>query len=328
MARTLRPVRPGHIRRVCAAGDGLLLSLFRVCAGRVATRGEVILAPMTGLRETASRGPLLAAQGISKRFGRVQALEDVDFDVHAGEVVALVGPAWPLLVEVRGLRTTAGVRVRSVPTESGALDPEPCERSTASRASCEVGLAHSVFMDEPLRPTVRTQESALHSSTVTRIRRSAVRSRPRLESVESRGPYPYEALGCGSDARASGDRGARTAAIASNGLSRQGQSDPGDAFSEAVASLIPVSISASTNSRSKSRYLSGDRRPLRAPITRAEHLIRRDLDHLGDGHGRSFHPKWSAQSSAVRGRARRGNGGLLAATKYEANTLRRPGWAR
>jgi D-xylose transport system ATP-binding protein len=46
---------------------------------------------MTGLQETASRGPLLAAQGISKRFGRVQALVDVDFDVHAGEVVALVG---------------------------------------------------------------------------------------------------------------------------------------------------------------------------------------------------------------------------------------------
>jgi D-xylose transport system ATP-binding protein len=46
---------------------------------------------MTGLQETESPGPLLEARGISKRFGRVQALEDVDFDVHAGEVVALVG---------------------------------------------------------------------------------------------------------------------------------------------------------------------------------------------------------------------------------------------
>ena len=54
-------------------------------------RGEVILAAMTGLQETASPGPLLAAKGISKRFGQVQALKDVDFDVYAGEVVALVG---------------------------------------------------------------------------------------------------------------------------------------------------------------------------------------------------------------------------------------------
>jgi D-xylose transport system ATP-binding protein len=35
--------------------------------------------------------PLLAAHGVTKRFGPVEALVDVDFDVDAGEVVALVG---------------------------------------------------------------------------------------------------------------------------------------------------------------------------------------------------------------------------------------------
>jgi D-xylose transport system ATP-binding protein len=35
--------------------------------------------------------PLLEAHGISKRFGAVQALQDVDFEVYAGEVVGLVG---------------------------------------------------------------------------------------------------------------------------------------------------------------------------------------------------------------------------------------------
>ncbi|HVW19064.1 MAG TPA: ATP-binding cassette domain-containing protein [Solirubrobacteraceae bacterium] len=35
--------------------------------------------------------PLLLARGVSKSFGAVQALVDVDFEVHAGEVVALVG---------------------------------------------------------------------------------------------------------------------------------------------------------------------------------------------------------------------------------------------
>src|SRR5512140_1653094 len=35
--------------------------------------------------------PLLALKGISKRFGAVQALKGVDFEVYAGEVVGLVG---------------------------------------------------------------------------------------------------------------------------------------------------------------------------------------------------------------------------------------------
>ena len=50
--------------------------------------------------ETASNGaepggderrPLLEARGISKAFLHVQALDDVDFQVYPGEVVALVG---------------------------------------------------------------------------------------------------------------------------------------------------------------------------------------------------------------------------------------------
>src|SRR4051812_16765864 len=39
----------------------------------------------------AVRAPLLELHGISKRFGAVQALSDVDFEVYPGEVVALVG---------------------------------------------------------------------------------------------------------------------------------------------------------------------------------------------------------------------------------------------
>ncbi|MFJ5925389.1 ATP-binding cassette domain-containing protein [Kitasatospora sp. NPDC092948] len=35
--------------------------------------------------------PVLALRGVSKRFGAVQALTDVQLEVHAGEVVALVG---------------------------------------------------------------------------------------------------------------------------------------------------------------------------------------------------------------------------------------------
>ena len=41
--------------------------------------------------EAGERTPLLELHGISKRFGAVQALEDVQFSVLSGEVVALVG---------------------------------------------------------------------------------------------------------------------------------------------------------------------------------------------------------------------------------------------
>ncbi|MFL5817254.1 MAG: ATP-binding cassette domain-containing protein [Conexibacter sp.] len=40
---------------------------------------------------TTNGEPLLALHGVSKRFGAVQALAGVDFDVRAGEVVGLVG---------------------------------------------------------------------------------------------------------------------------------------------------------------------------------------------------------------------------------------------
>ncbi|TLS42980.1 sugar ABC transporter ATP-binding protein [Streptomyces montanus] len=38
-----------------------------------------------------SATPVLALRGVSKRFGAVQALTDVELEVHSGEVVALVG---------------------------------------------------------------------------------------------------------------------------------------------------------------------------------------------------------------------------------------------
>ena len=48
---------------------------------------------LTGAEENGGHGerPLLVASDVSKRFGSVEALVDVDFAIHAGEVVALVG---------------------------------------------------------------------------------------------------------------------------------------------------------------------------------------------------------------------------------------------
>ena len=41
--------------------------------------------------ESAALAPLLECRGVCKRFGAVEALVDVDFEVYPGEVVALVG---------------------------------------------------------------------------------------------------------------------------------------------------------------------------------------------------------------------------------------------
>ena len=51
------------------------------------------LAPRTNAGKDGghSERPVLVASGVSKRFGSVEALVDVDFEIHAGEVVALVG---------------------------------------------------------------------------------------------------------------------------------------------------------------------------------------------------------------------------------------------
>jgi len=46
---------------------------------------------VTGADPTHDGGPILEMVGISKRFGAVQALTDVDFSVDQGEVLALVG---------------------------------------------------------------------------------------------------------------------------------------------------------------------------------------------------------------------------------------------
>ena len=57
---------------------------------------------MTALR-------LLSAKGISKRFGGVHALSDVDFTINHGEIVGILGPSGaPSVPESEGERPIPG----------------------------------------------------------------------------------------------------------------------------------------------------------------------------------------------------------------------------
>jgi D-xylose transport system ATP-binding protein len=89
----------------------------------------------------ASNGALLELEGISKRFGPVQALDRVDFEVRAGEVVGLVGDNGAgkstLVKAIAGIHST----------DSGAIRFEGEEVSIhRPQDAAELGIA-TVYQD-------------------------------------------------------------------------------------------------------------------------------------------------------------------------------------
>jgi D-xylose transport system ATP-binding protein len=85
---------------------------------------------------TTNGTPLLSLRGVSKRFGAVQALAGVDFDVHAGEVVALVGDNGAGKSTL--VKTISGVG----PMDEGTMTFEGREVSiTSPKASDHLGIS-------------------------------------------------------------------------------------------------------------------------------------------------------------------------------------------
>ena len=90
--------------------------------------------------------PILEARGLSRSFGHVRALIDADFDVEAGEVVALIGD------NGAGKSTMVKAMTGNLEVDSGELlfEGEPVTISSPQQAS-GMGM-EVVYQDLALAP--------------------------------------------------------------------------------------------------------------------------------------------------------------------------------
>ena len=92
--------------------------------------------------------PLLAIEGISKHYGAIQALRAVSFDVHAGEVLALLGD------NGAGKSSLIKIIAGAQPPSGGRLLLEGREVAFAGPANAKAAGIETVYQDLSLCPTV------------------------------------------------------------------------------------------------------------------------------------------------------------------------------
>jgi branched-chain amino acid transport system permease protein len=155
---------------IIAAPDGLTGFLRREPAARLAgSRANTPPSMPTEHRPVADApgAPLLSVDGVCKRFGGVEALQDVSFRVRAGEIVGLIGPngsgKTTLINVVTGLYVPDAGRIELDGRLLNAMRPADIARLGISRSFQAVHLvddmlavdnvAVAVAMRRPLRST-------------------------------------------------------------------------------------------------------------------------------------------------------------------------------
>ncbi|MCX6468137.1 MAG: ATP-binding cassette domain-containing protein [Corynebacteriales bacterium] len=99
------------------------------------------------------RTPILQARGLSRSFGNVRALDDADFEVHAGEVVALIGD------NGAGKSTLVKALSGSLALDSGEIlfDGTPVDLNSPT-AAADLGI-ETVFQDLALAPHLNAAQN-------------------------------------------------------------------------------------------------------------------------------------------------------------------------
>ena len=113
---------------------------------------------------TTSSAPVLSMTGVSKRFGAVQALKDIEFGVDSGEVVALVGD------NGAGKSTLVKCIAGVYPPDDGhvVFDNSPVTITSPAQAQ-ELGIA-TVFQDLALCDNLDVVSNLYLGSEVVRNR--------------------------------------------------------------------------------------------------------------------------------------------------------------
>ena len=99
------------------------------------------------------RTPALEVVGITKRFGAVRALHDVDMRLYAGEVIGLVGD------NGAGKSTLVSVIAGSLKPDSGQILVDGVERSFDNAAQAREAGIETVFQYLSLVPTLDMAEN-------------------------------------------------------------------------------------------------------------------------------------------------------------------------
>jgi simple sugar transport system ATP-binding protein len=106
--------------------------------------------------------PLYELRGISKSFGHVQALKDVDMSIYEGEIVGLVGD------NGAGKSTLIKILSGIYPQNSGTIEYEGVPRRiTSYRDSQELGIA-TIYQDRALVDSVSIYRNIFMGNEVTK----------------------------------------------------------------------------------------------------------------------------------------------------------------
>jgi ABC-type sugar transport system ATPase subunit len=142
--------------------------------------------------------PLLQARSITKRFGALQALTDVDVDIHAGEVLAILGD--------NGAGKSTFIKILSgayEPSAGALLFDGAAVRFTSPQEAADVGIA-TIFQELALSENLSIAENVFLGRELVRrvlgvpfLRRQAMKQKVAalLRSLEAHISDPDAAVG-------------------------------------------------------------------------------------------------------------------------------------